>query len=111
MKWLQSGERKLKRAETTKLIIQKAVSQIIDVRRSVGSEPTVERAVTSGNDHSAVPLRNLTQVQTQMQYFLMQGQKAQFVALNVGKLGFSTYWPVREMNNEGNITFGYLILQ
>lgn len=64
-------------------------------RRSVRSEPTV----TSGNDRSAMPLRDLTSTNTNAVISDARA-KAQFVALNVGK-AVSQHISQLEMNNEG----------
>ncbi|HHF6119632.1 TPA: S6 family peptidase [Haemophilus influenzae] len=93
----QSGSEteKTQTTETTEADNSKSSKPNNRRRRSVSSEPTV----TSGNDHSAVPLRNLTSTNTNAVLSDARA-KAQFVALNVGK-AVSQHISQLEMNNEG----------
>ncbi|MEX4663047.1 autotransporter domain-containing protein [Haemophilus influenzae] len=68
-------------------------------RRSVRSVPYNVKSATSGNDHSAMPLSNLTSTTTNAVLSDAMA-KAQFVALNVGK-AVSQHISQLEMNNEG----------
>ncbi len=68
-------------------------------RRSVRSVPHNVQPATSGSDHSAMPLSNLTSTNTNAVLSDARA-KAQFVALNVGK-AVSQHISQLEMNNEG----------